>query len=179
MKNRHEMISITILFNTLQYTTHLLWLIGKEKEWTWDDQHNYSPIMQNAQLTCYDCQGMMKNGYRIINMTSLQHTAMHNSHSMISRTGQRMDMINTTILQHTTMHNSLPMIARAGWRNGHGIINMTILSNILQCTTHPLWLPEEDEEWAWDNQHDLSLQYTAMHNSPTMISRAGWRMGMG
>ena len=151
MKNRHEMISITILFNTLQYTTHLLWLIGKEKEWTWDDQHNYSPIMQNAQLTCYDCQGMMKNGYRIINMTSLQHTAMHNSQTMIARVGWRMSM------------------RWSAWP----------FSNILQCTTYTLWFPGQDEEWAWNNQHDHFLQYTAMHNSPTMIARGGWRMDIG
>ena len=99
--------------NILQCTTHQLWLPEKNKEWTWDDHHDYSPVMQNAQPTHYDCHSRMKNGHKMINTTILQHTTMHNSLPMISRAGWRVwDNQHDYFLQYTAMHNSHSMIAR-------------------------------------------------------------------
>ena len=92
-------------------------------------------------------------------------------------------------------------------KNGHGMISMIILTNMPECTTDPLWLPEQNKEWAWNDQHDQSLtcqnaqltcyhcqsrthnrhgimsmishKNSRMHNLPTMIARAGQTMDMG
>ena len=61
-------------------------------------------------------------------------------------------------------------------KNAHGIISMTTATNTAECTTHPLWLPEQDKEWTWDDQHD---QQARMHHSQTMIAKDGQRMDMG
>ena len=64
-------------------------------------------------------------------------------------------------------------------KNGHGIISMISVTNIRECTTHQLWLPEQGKEWTWDDQHDHSHQYSRMHSSPPMVAKAGPRMDVG
>ena len=58
-------------------------------------------------------------------------------------------------------------------KDGHGIISMVTVANMPDCTTHYLQLAEQDEEWTWNHQHGHSHQHARMHNSPTMIGRAG------
>ena len=41
-------------------------------------------------------------------------------------------------------------------KNGHGIISMATVTSMPECTTHPLRLPKQDEEWTWNHQHDQS-----------------------
>ena len=107
-----------------------------------------SPTCQNTELTLYDFQSRMKNKCGIIGM--IQSSTCQNA--------------------QLTVYNFQDRI-----KNGHGIINMIIV-NMLECTTYPLWFPEQDEEWTWNHQHDHSHQHVRMHNSPTMIARA--RCGM-
>ena len=64
-------------------------------------------------------------------------------------------------------------------KNRHRIIRMVRATKMLECTTHLLWLPEQDPEWIWDHQHDEGHHHARMHNLPSMITRAGSRMDMG
>ena len=176
IKNWHSMISMITVTNMAECTTHFLWLPEQDKEWIWDDQHDHShqhvrthnslsmiaragqrmvmgwsvwsqsPTSQNAQLTHYDFQGRIKNG-----------------HGMI-----RMIMWPTCPKAQLTSYDCQSRI-----KNGHGVISMITVTNMSKCTTHCLWLPEQDKEWTWDDQHGHSHQHTRMHNLPTMIARAG------
>jgi hypothetical protein len=62
--------------------------------------------------------------------------------------------------------------------NGHEIINMLTVTNMLECTTHPLEFPEQDEKWTWNHQYIHGHEQARRHDSPTMISKAGHRMDM-
>ena len=136
----------------VKYTTHLLWFPEQDEEWTWDDQHDYSH----------------------------QHARMHNSPTMIARAGQWMDMRWSAWSQSPTCQNAqlTHYDCQSRTKNGHGMISMITVTTMPECTTHPLWLPEQDKEWTWDDQHDHTHQHARMHNSPPMIARAGQWMDM-
>jgi hypothetical protein len=67
------------------------------------------------------------------------------------------------------------MIVIAG-ENAHGIISMITVTNWPECTTDLLRLPEQDKEWTWNYQHEHSYQHARMHNSPSVIAKAGQRI---
>ena len=66
----------------------------------------------------------------------------------------------------------------SGMKNRFGIVSMINVTIITQCTTYPLWFPEQNKEWRWNHQHDHCHQYASRHNSPTTISRIGGNMVM-
>lgn len=81
---------------------------------------------QNAQLTPYDCQSR----HGIISMTSHQYAQIHSSHAIISRARWRAEI--------------------------DGIMSMITVTNMPECATHNLWLPEQGTRWIWNHQHDYS-----------------------
>ena len=139
-------------------------------------------MCQNTPLTSYDCQSRMKNGHGIISMISHQHARMQNSPTMIARAEWRMVMESSAWSQPPTCLDA-PLTSyescQSRMKNGHGIISMITVTNMPECTTHILWLPEQNEKWTWNNQHDHSNRNSSMHNSLAMISRAGQGMDMG
>ena len=38
--------------------------------------------------------------------------------------------------------------------NRDGTISMITVTNTQECITYQLWLPEQDEEWIWNNKHE-------------------------
>ena len=99
---------------------------------------------------------------------------------MISRAGWGMDMESSTWLQ-SPISQSAQLTSydfKSRTEMDMGIISMITVSNIPECTTYCLWLPEQDEKLTWNNQHDYSQQHARMHNLLPMIARAGWRMDM-
>ena len=144
MKNGHGIISMITVTNMPECTTHPLWLPEQDEEWTWNHQHDHSH----------------------------QHARMHHSPPMIARAEWRMDMESSAWSQSQTCQNA-PLThydCQSRMKNGHGIISMITVTNIPECTTYPLWLPEQDEEWSWNHQHDHSHQHAWMHNLPPMIA---------
>ena len=120
IKNGHGMISMITVTNMPECTTHLLWLPEQDKEWTWDDQHDHSH----------------------------QHARMHNSPPMIARAGHWMDIGWSAWSQSSTCQNAqlTDYDCQSRTKNGHGMISMITVTNMPECTTHPLWLPEQDKE---------------------------------
>ena len=105
---------------------------------------------------------------------------MHNLPPVIGRAGWRMDMESSAWSQSPTCQNAKLTIYdwQSRMKNGHRIITMITVTNMLECTTHPLWLAEQDEEWTWNHQHGHGHQHARMPNSPPMIGRARWRIDM-
>ena len=119
-KNGHGMISMIMVINMPECTTHQLWFPEQDKELTLDDQHYHghqharmhnslpmisragqridiewwawlkSPTCQHPQLTPYDCQSRVKNDDQ--HDHSHQHARMQSSQTMIARAGQKMNM---------------------------------------------------------------------------------------
>ena len=168
------------------------------------------PIFQNAQLTSYDCQSRIKNGYGMIRMMRAINMLECTTHPLrLPEQDQEWtsDHQHDQSHQHASMTSPPPMIARAGLRmeigssesseplmcqnaqltsyncqrrskNEHGIISMIRANHMPDCPTHQLWFPEQNEERTWGHQNHQSQQHASMHNSPTMIARAGSRMDM-
>ena len=110
--------------------THQLWLPEQDKEWRWNHQHDHSH----------------------------QHAWMHNSPPTIARVGWRVDM--KWSLWPTCQNAQLTSYDfQNRMNNRHGIISMIAVTNILECITHPLWLPEQDKEWIWNHHHVHSYQH--------------------
>jgi hypothetical protein len=137
------MVSMITVINMPEGTTHKLWLPEQDNEWIWEGQH----------------------------------ARMDNSPPMISRAGQRINMGWSAWSQPPTCHNA-PLtnydcqsstMRWSAWSqsptyqnaqltlyecqsrtmNGHGMISMFTVTNMLEWTTHKLWLPEQDNEWTW------------------------------
>ena len=91
--NGYGMISIIIVTKIPKCTTHCLWFPEKDKEWTWDDQHDHSD--QHARMH----NSLPMNPEQVKEWTwndqhnySHQHARMHNSPTMIARAEQRIVM---------------------------------------------------------------------------------------
>ena len=113
-----------------------------------------SPTCQNAQLTACDCQSRTKNGHGMISMVTV-----------------------TNIPECTTYPLWLPEQDKEWtWDDQH---DHTHQHARIECRTHKLWLPEQDKEWTWNDQLNQSHQHARMHNSQSMIARAGQTMDMG
>ena len=137
--------------NTPECTTHHLWFPKQDKEWTWNNQHNdihqYArmhnsppiiprvgwkmniessvpsqlPACQNAQLTHYGYQSRLKNG---VDMEALAWSwSPRCQHPQLTRYD-----------------------CQGRINNGHAIISMNTVTNMPECTTHTLWLPEQSKE---------------------------------
>ena len=167
-------MSIIPVTNMPRCTTHLLWVPEQDAEWTWNHEHHFS----------------------------YQNAGIHNSLSMSARGGCRMDMKPWAPFQSPTCQNAQLTFYKCQSRmhNGHEIMSTipvtntaectthllwvpeqdgqwtwtmsTILvTNMPECTTHILWVPEQDVGWTWDHEHHSSHQHMSMHNSPAMSAR--------
>ena len=145
IKNGHGIMSMITATNMPGSTTHLLWSPKQDPEQTWDHQHEYRH----------------------------QHARKHNSPPMITKAGSRIDMRSSAWSQPPTCQDAqlTGYDCQSRIQNRHEIISMITATNMPGCTTHRLWLPEQDQEWTWDHQHDHSHQHARMHNSPAMIAK--------
>ena len=152
MQNGHETMSTIPITNMPEWTTHLLWVPEQDAEWTWDHKHH----------------------------SSHQHAWMHNSPPMSARAGCRMDIKPWAPFQSPTCQNAqlTNYECQSRMQSGHETMSTIPVTNMPKCTTHPLWVPEQDAEWTWDHEHHSSYQHARMYNSPTISARAGCRVDM-
>ena len=59
------------------------------------------------------------------------------------------------------------MIGRVGWDGTMSIITVTKMP---ECTTHFLWLVEQDREWIWNCEYGYSHEHATIHNSQPMYN---------
>ena len=95
----------------------------------------------------------------------------YNGHSQIKK-GPKSISMNTSTVPTCQNAQLTDCDCQRRMRSENGIISMNTGSNMPDCPTHQLWLPG-------NHQHDKSHQHARMHNSPSMIARAGSRMDMG
>ena len=131
---------------------------------------------------------------------SHQHATIHNSLSISSNAGWRVEMESSAchFHQHATIHNSPPMICNAGWRvemesSAWPFYQHATIHNSQTVISNAGWRVEmESSAWACHNvqltSYDLQCrmrsenevismithQHATIHNSQTMISNAGW-----
>ena len=128
--------------------------------WRMDMESSAWSTCQNAQLTLYDCQSSMKHGHGIISMITVTNMPECTTHPLWlpEQDGEwtwncQHDQQSPTCQNAQLTHYDF----QSRIKNGHGIISMITVINMPECTTHQLWLPEQDEEWTWNDQCDESL----------------------
>ena len=151
-QNWHETISTIPVANMPECTTHQLWLPKQDEEWTLNHEHHFSH----------------------------HHARMHNSPSMSARGGCRMDMKLWAPFQSPTCQNAqlTNYEYQRRMQNGHETMSTIPVTNMPECTTHWLWVPQMDAEWTLNHEQHSSCQHARMHNSPTMSAREGCRIDM-
>ena len=139
-----------------------------------------SPTCQNAQLTAYKCQSRMQDGHETMSTIPVTNIKMHNSPTMSTRGGCRMDMKPWAPFQSPTCHNAqlTNYECQSRMQNQHETMSTIPVTNMPECTAHLLWVPEKDAEWTWNDEHHSSHHHARMHNSPTMSATEGCRMDM-
>ena len=103
---------------------------------------------------------------------------MYNSPPMSTRTECRMDIKPWAPFQSSTCQSTqlTNCECQSKMQNGHETMSTMPVINMPECTTHQLWVSEQDAEWTWNHKHHSSHQHARMHNSQTMGARAGCRI---
>ena len=79
MDNGHGTMSMLIVTNMPECTTHLLWLVKQDEEWTWDHQHGHSH--QHARM--HNSPPMSAKGSTIRTHLLVRHTKFNLKHSYL------------------------------------------------------------------------------------------------
>ena len=148
----HETMSTIPITNMPECMTYLLWVPWQDAKWAWNHKHH----------------------------SNYQHARMHNSLTISSRAGHRMDMKPWAPLWSIICQNAQLTSYKCQGRmqNGHETMSTIPVINMPECMTHLLWVSWQDAEWAWNHEHHSHHQHARMHNSLTMSARARQRMDM-
>ena len=151
MHNEHKTISTIPITNIPGSTTYQLWVPEQDIEWAWNHEHHFSH----------------------------QHARLNNSPSMSSRTGceSTWNYKYNSIEQYVKMQDS-PTECQSRVQNGHEYMSIISVTDMPECTTHPLCASEQNTEWTWNHKHYSSHQHARMNNLPSMSAKVECRMGM-
>ena len=149
MQKWHEIISTISVTHMQKYMTYPLRVPEQDAKQTYNHEHH----------------------------SSHQHAKVHNSPPMSTRAGGKLSM--KPFLLPTCWNVQLTLYECQSRKNHeHETMSSIPLTNMPECTTHPLWVPEQDEPWAWNHEHHVSHQKTRMYSSPAISAQAGCRMCM-